>query len=205
MVLIFTILRELKDWLEFFIARIPGRFGFFIRCQYFQRRLRFKFKNNRFETGIKIEFPKHIEMGSNSYFGIDCKIYASDNSYVSIGSNVTLNANVMINARGKGSIVVGDNVLIGPNVVVRSNNHNFANITTPIINQGMSYGQIIINRNVWIGSNSVILPNCELGEGSIIAAGAIVTSDVEPYTIVGGVPAKLIAKRNSEESNYSNL
>tara|TARA_Y100001970_G_C14066868_1_gene767161 strand:+ start:432 stop:1049 length:618 start_codon:yes stop_codon:yes gene_type:complete len=201
----FIVLRELKDWFEFFIARVPGRIGYFIRLLYFQRRLNSNFRNNRFETGIKFEFPRNIKIGSNSFFGIDCKIYASDKSHISIGSNVTLNSNVMINARGRGSIFVGDDVLIGPNVVIRSNNHSFENITTPIIKQGMSYGEIIINKNVWISSNCVILPNCEIGEGAIVAAGAIVTSNVEPFTIVGGVPAKLIAKRNSERANYSDV
>ena len=190
------IIREIKDWIEFFIARVPGRIGYFSRCKYFKKRLSNNFKNNRFETGIKFEFPNHIKLGSNSYFGIDCKIYASEKSFVSIGSNVTFNSNVMINARGKGSIYVGDDVLIGPNVVIRSNNHISENIKTPIIAQGMTDGKIVINKNVWISSNCVILPNCEIGEGAIIAAGAIVTSDVAPFSIVGGVPAKLIAMRN---------
>ena len=195
-------LKEIKDWLEYFLARVPGKLGYFLRGAYFNRRLKFKSVNNRFETGIKFEFPRNIKLGSNSYYGLDCKIYASENSYVSIGSNISFNSNVMINARGKGSIYIGDDVLIGPNVVIRSNNHSFERIKTPIINQGMIDGEIIIHNNVWISSNCVILPDCEIGEGAIIAAGAIVTSDVKPFTIVGGVPAKLIAKRNSKKANY---
>ena len=101
----------------------------------------------------------------------------------------------MVNARGKGSIKIGDNVLIGPNVVLRSCNHSFANLDEPIIKQGMIEGEIVIEDNVWIGSNCVILPKCKIGEGSIVAAGAVVTSDVESFTIVGGVPAKFIKRR----------
>ena len=59
----------------------------------------------------------------------------------------------------------------------------------------MKDGQIIVHDDVWIGSNVVILPNCEIGKGSIIAAGAVVTSNIDSYTVVGGVPAKLIKKR----------
>jgi len=195
------VLREIKDWIEYFIARIPGRIGYFVRSNYYRFRLKNQFKNNRFETGIRFEYPNNIKIGSNSFYGINCKIYASSQSKVKIGSNITFNSNVMINARGKGFIYVGDDVLIGPNVVIRSNNHSFENITTPIIDQDMTEGSIIIKSNVWVGSNCVILPNCEIGEGAIVAAGAVVTSNVEPYTIVGGVPAKLISKRKREETH----
>ena len=101
----------------------------------------------------------------------------------------------MINARGIGKILIGKNVLIGPNVVIRSNNHNYQDTSIPIIKQGMTKGVIIIEDDVWISSNCVILPNCTIGEGSIIAAGAVVTKDIEPYSIFGGIPAKKIGVR----------
>ena len=112
------------------------------------------------------------------------------------GFNASINSNVMINARGLGEIKIGENVLIGPNVVLRSNNHNFSEISQPISKQGMKGGKIIIDNDVWIGSNVVILPNINIGRGSIIGAGAVVTSNVQSYSIVGGVPAKEIGKRN---------
>ena len=189
------ILRELKDWLEFFISHIPGRTGYFFRSFYYKNILSRSFKNNRFETGLRIEYPKNIELGSDSYFGLNCKLYASEFSSVKIGLNASFNANVMINARGKGKITIGNNVLIGPNVVLRSNNHSFKTTKKSIMEQGMTEGEIIIHDDVWIGSNAVILPNCEVGNGVIIAAGAVVTSNIDPYSIVGGVPAKLIKKR----------
>ena len=64
----------------------------------------------------------------------------------------------MINARGKGKIFIGNNVLIGPNVVLGSNNHSFEDLKIPIKEQGMLSGDIIIEDDVWISSNSVILP-----------------------------------------------
>ena len=193
---IYLILRELKDWLEFFIRNIPGRIGYFIRGNYYKIRLKKYSGQNRFEPGLKIEFPRNISLGSKSYFGLDCKIYASESSLISIGSNVSFNSNVMINARGKGKILIGNNVLIGPNVVLRSSNHSFETIKLPIIEQGMIDGEIIVNDDVWIGSNAVILPNCKIGKGVIVAAGAVVTSDIDSYTVVGGIPAKLIRKRD---------
>ena len=187
--------REIKLWLEFLIRNIPGQIGYFIRSFYFKIRLRKSFLNNKIETGIRVEYPKNLELGSNSYFGFDCKIYASEFSKVKIGSNCSFNSNVMINARGKGGIIIGDNVLIAPNVVLRSSDHSFDDLEKTINKQGMKDGTIMIENNVWIGSNSVILKNITIGEGSVIAAGAVVTRDIEPYTVVGGVPAKIIKKR----------
>jgi galactoside O-acetyltransferase len=63
--------------------------------------------------------------------------------------------------------------------------------------QGHDGGKIIIEDGVWIGSNAVVLPNTRIGKASIIAAGAVVTKDVEPYSIVAGVPAKKIKDRKS--------
>jgi len=56
-------------------------------------------------------------------------------------------------------------------------------------------GGITVNKNVWIGANSVVLQNVTIGEGAVVASGSVVTKDVEPYTIVGGIPAKFIKKR----------
>ena len=193
--LIKIILREIKNWTEFFIYSCPGQIGYFIREFYLKKRCMSSFSHNRFEAGIRIEYPKNLELGSFSYYGFDCKIYASESSKVRIGKYCSFNSNVMINARGKGNIIIGNNVLIGPNVVLRSSDHSFDNRSKNIREQGMDDGEIVIKDNVWIGSNSVILKNCILGEGSVIAAGAVVTKDVEPYAVVGGIPAKIIKKR----------
>lgn len=192
----FPILRELRDWLEFIIRFSPGSIGNFLRNYYYVYRSKTKFSNNIFEIGLRIEYPKNVKISSNSYYGLNCKIYASKTSNIEIGKNISFNSNVMINARGVGKIVIGEDVLIGPNVVIRSNNHQYKNFQVPINKQGMTKGEIIIKDNVWISSNCVILPNCTIGEGAIVAAGAVVTNNVEPYSIVGGIPAKKIGVRS---------
>ena len=98
-----------------------------------------------------------------------------------------------MNASIKGNIKIGDNVLIGLNVVCRTANHNFKKEIN-INKQGHSYGNIEIEKNVWVGANCIILSGVKIGEGAVIAAGAVVNKDVDSYTIVGGVPAKLIKK-----------
>ena len=107
--------------------------GYLIRGFYLQNRVNKSFRNNRFEAGLRIENPKNIVFGNNSYYGFNCKIYADKLSRVKVGSNVTFNSNVMVNARGKGSINIGVYVLIGPNVVLRSCNHSFANLDEALI------------------------------------------------------------------------
>ena len=61
------VVREIKDWIEFFISMVPGRIGYFLRSEYFKKRLNLNYKNNRFEVGLRIHFPKNIYIGSNSF------------------------------------------------------------------------------------------------------------------------------------------
>lgn len=113
------------------------------------------------------------------------------------GKNISIGKNVFINSGCKfqdwGGIFIGDNVLIGHNVVLATVNHDLV----PSKRGNMSLKAIKIEDDVWIGYNSTILQGVSIGKGAIIAAGSVVTKDVEPYTIVGGVPAKFI--KNIEE------
>jgi galactoside O-acetyltransferase len=92
-------------------------------------------------------------------------------------------------------------VLIAQNVVLRASDHEYSDIDIPINQQGHTGGQIIIGNDCWIGANAVIARNVKIGDHSIVAAGAVVTKDVEPFAIVGGVPAKLIRKRTLLKKN----
>lgn len=94
-----------------------------------------------------------------------------------------------------GKIVIGNDCSIAPNCVLRASNHTFTSIEIPIREQGHTYGEIVVEDDVWIASNCVVTANTRIGKGSIIGAGSVVTKNVEPYSIMGGVPAKLIKKR----------
>jgi galactoside O-acetyltransferase len=142
---------------------------------------------------------KNIELGNNIGFGELNSIYAestTNESSIRIGNNVTFNRNVMINADVRGKIIIEDNVLIGPNTVLRASGHRYDKSEAPIRSQGHNKGKIIIEAGVWIGANAVILPNVTIGKGAVVAAGAVVTKDVNDFEIVGGVPALKIDSRN---------
>jgi acetyltransferase-like isoleucine patch superfamily enzyme len=117
---------------------------------------------------------------------------------VEIGHTVAINYFTMIVAFAK--ITIGNNVLIGPHVLIHSGNHRFADPKINIREQGHEQAPIDIEDDVWIGGHAVILPGTRIGCGAIVAAGAVVTKDVEPYAIVAGVPAKKIGTRNENET-----
>jgi galactoside O-acetyltransferase len=161
-------------------------------------------KNDNLKLGLNLSIMgyEHIKFGKNCVIGNNNNIHSDKNSYIQIGDYSATNNNVYISSRGGGKIIIGKNVIIAPNVVIRSNNHNFHSLEIPIQKQGISYGEIFIEDDVWIAANCVILPNVKIGKGSIIGGGSVVTKDVDLYSIMGGVPAKKIGSRiNDEKTN----
>lgn len=112
--------------------------------------------------------------------------------YTDFGKNIHVGKNVFINAccnfQDQGGIFIGDRVLIGHSVVMATLNH----LEDPAARASMQPKPIRLEDDVWVGSHATILSGVTIGRGAIVAAGAVVTKDVEPMTIVGGVPAKHI-------------
>lgn len=112
--------------------------------------------------------------------------------YTDFGKNIIIGKDVFINSgchfQDQGGIKIGDGTLIGHNVVLATINHDL-NMEK---NRKNHYAPITIGTHVWIGSNATILPGVTLGDWAVIAAGAVVTQDVLPRTVVGGVPAKVL-------------
>lgn len=112
--------------------------------------------------------------------------------YTDCGKNIKVGKNVFINSgcrfQDQGGITIGDGVLIGHNVVLATLNHDI----DPRKRSNMYPAPITIGHNVWIGANATVVPGVNIGDGAIIAAGAVVTKDVPPNVIVGGVPAKIL-------------
>jgi galactoside O-acetyltransferase len=110
-----------------------------------------------------------------------------------IGKKVGVAAMCQINA--KGGVTIGDSTLIGPGVMIWAQNHEFRSIGRPIMDQGYEYAPVRIDEDVWIGAGAIILPGVHLQRGSVVAAGAVVTRGTQPFSIVAGVPAKVIGIR----------
>ena len=116
---------------------------------------------------------------------------------IEIGDRSRIGANVSLWAGpGRGRIVIGPDALFAPNVMLTAANYRF-NDGHPVTEQAMTEGDILVGRDVWFGYGVIVLPGVTIGDGAILAAGAVVTKNVAPDTIVGGNPAKVIGARTS--------
>lgn len=186
---------ECRDWLDVIISAIPGHVGDVVRSRVWCSRLLQHGKNIKISRGCLLFGHSNIKIGDDSSFYFNTKLYAINNGKLTIGKRSGTNLNVLIDASDDGEIVIGDNVIIAPNVVIRSSNHLFDKTNIPIRDQGHCGGKIVIENDVWIGSNVVILPGVTIGCGSVIGAGAVVSKNIPPMSLAVGVPARVIRKR----------
>lgn len=119
--------------------------------------------------------------------------------YTDFGKNITIGKNVFINSgchfQDQGGITIGEGSMIGHNVVLATINHDLESKN----DRKNHYAPIRIGNHVWIASNAAVLPGVSIGDWAVVAAGAVVTKNVLPYTVVGGVPAKVIKTISKEE------
>lgn len=112
--------------------------------------------------------------------------------YTNFGRFICLGKNVFINHAcsflDMGGITLEDHVLIGPKVILVTENHPLE----PENRRTLVCSPILIKRNAWIGAGATVLPGVTIGENAVIAAGAVVTRNVPPNTVVAGVPAKVV-------------
>jgi acetyltransferase-like isoleucine patch superfamily enzyme len=112
---------------------------------------------------------------------------------MSIGRNFHVNAGAFL--YGRGGLTIGDHVMVGPNAVIVTSQHRWDDPRLPMVLLGHQMAPVTIGSDVWIGANAVVLPGIRIAEGTIVSAGAVVTQDTQPFTIVGGVPARTIGER----------
>lgn len=119
--------------------------------------------------------------------------------YTDFGKNITIGKDVFINSgchfQDQGGITIGDGSLIGHNVVLATINHDL----DPENERKNHYKPIQIGAHVWIGSNATILPGVSIGDWAVVAAGAVVTRNVPALTVVGGIPAKVLKRIQSNK------
>ncbi len=137
-------------------------------------------------------YRKILRIKLGRYSSIHMGVFINKNNIV-IGENCAINRKCYLD--GRGGIYIGDNVSISPEVQLITADHD-------IDSEYFEYNErpIYINDYVWIGTRAIILPGVTIGKGSVIAAGSVVTKDVPPYCVYGGVPAKYIKKRNNNLS-----
>ncbi|NOQ32565.1 MAG: acyltransferase [Helicobacteraceae bacterium] len=128
-------------------------------------------KNVLVESGAL--FSPLIEIGDNSSIGENCRI--------------------------RRDVKIGNDVMMAPNVQILSTNHNFDSIEIPMWQQGHTIKETLIGDDVWIGTNTIILPGVNISSHVVIAAGSVVTKDIPKFAIVAGNPAKIIKYRGKKD------
>jgi acetyltransferase-like isoleucine patch superfamily enzyme len=139
------------------------------------------------ELGDRVTIGRGASIRPSSYYGHE------PGEGLRIGQGTAIGAFSWIGASG--FVSIGRDVMFGPRVVLLPENHVFTDPTATIKSQGVVREGLTIEDDCWLGANVTVLAGVRIGRGSVVAAGAVVTRDVAPFSIVGGVPARLIKQR----------
>jgi acetyltransferase-like isoleucine patch superfamily enzyme len=171
--------------------------------------------------GVRFEYPVHFSAGDDvtileygylhclsvegvtiaSHSSIDRNLWLHCGStpqnishgFFELGAYSYIGCNAVMGAGG--GIRIGNNVLIGQSVNIHAESHVYADATRPIREQGVTYQGVTVEDDVWIGSKATILDGVTIGRGAVVGAGAVVTKSIPAYSIVVGVPARVIGMR----------
>lgn len=119
-------------------------------------------------------------------------VYLFYGDHTEIGDGVFINTGAIL--EDAGGITIGDGAHIGCRAVIMTTDHDYT-----VDLRSIRVKPVRIGKNAWIGANASILPGITIGDGAVVGAGAVVTADVEPYTVVAGVPARKIKARIMEK------
>lgn len=145
------------------------------------------------EDGVRIFHPENIEIGDNVYIGHNTIIKGYYRDKIIIKNNVWIGQGCFIH--GAGGVEIGNYVGIGPGVNMHAAYHMDSGRDTPILVQNLKFAKILIEDDVNIGINAVIMNGVTLRKGTKVGAGAVVTKTFPEYSILAGVPAKLLRSR----------
>jgi acetyltransferase-like isoleucine patch superfamily enzyme len=177
------------------------------------------------ESGVRLRFASYISLGNASYLDQNTYLHAcpngiqiGDRSIVMHGavlhvynfrdlphSGITIGKDCLIGEycviRGQGGVKIGDRVYTSPFTQIIAVDHVFDDPERPFIEQGITAQGIVIEDDVWLGAGAIITDGVRVGKGAVVAAGAVVTRDVPPHTVVGGVPARPIREITGGETS----
>lgn len=168
------------------------------------------------ESHVRLRFPDHIYLRRGVYIDQQAYLHATP-AGIEIGENTIIMHGAILHVynfrdlphagirigrdslvgeytviRGQGGVTIGDRVYTSPFTQIIAVNHVFDNPALPFVEQGITAEGIVIEDDVWLGANAVITDGVRVGRGAVVAAGAVVTKDVPPHTVVAGVPARPI-------------
>jgi acetyltransferase-like isoleucine patch superfamily enzyme len=168
------------------------------------------------ERNVRLRFASQIRLGRGSYLDEGVYIHACP-AGVEIGPNTLVMHGAVLHVynfrnlphagirigrdsligeytviRGQGGVTMGDRVYTSPHTQIIAVNHVFDDPERPFVDQGITAEGIVIEDDVWLGSAAVVTDGVRIGRGAVVAAGAVVTRDVPPHTVVGGVPARVL-------------
>lgn len=168
------------------------------------------------ERNVRLRFASQIHLGEGAYLDEGVYIHACPGG-VEIGAGSLVmhgavlhvynfrdlpHAGIRIGAhsligeytviRGQGGVAIGDRVYTSPLTQIIAVNHVFDDPTHSFVDQGITAEGIVIEDDVWLGSGAIVTDGVRIGRGAVVAAGAVVTADVPPHTVVGGVPARVL-------------
>jgi acetyltransferase-like isoleucine patch superfamily enzyme len=184
-----------KEWIftRYILRALNDVFGYLIN--YFVLNFKLFLKNSVIYPGVKIYGARNIRIGRDVAIRENCYLNAPKGGFVHIGEDVFIGMFCVID--GTGGVVIGNGAAISYHTSIISASHRYDDLAFPSGEQGFTALGIKIEDNVWIGANASILDGVTIGEGAIIGAGSVVTSDIPKFAIAVGVPARVIKYRKT--------
>lgn len=178
-------LKRLVDWL--IMNQLETRPRWYVRmlAPLYQHRGR----HSKIYRSVRMDTPPYRKFSLGDYSVVEsfsCINNAVGDVVIGDHTRVGLHNTVI------GPVTIGSHVNLAQGITITALNHNFEDKSQRIDDQGVSTNPVIIGDDIWIGANAVILPGVSIGHHSVVAAGAVVTKDVPPHSLVAGVPAKII-------------
>ncbi len=152
--------------------------------------------------------PQGIELGADTCVMHNTELHVFNfrdlpHAFIRVGRGTFIGESVVV--RGQGGVTIGEDVLIAPQVKILAVNHNYADITRPIMEQGISGEGIVIEDGAWIGAGATVLDGVRVGKGAVVGANAVVTKDIPPHTVAVGIPAKVVKALRADGTDRAEI